>query len=307
MNAMTCREVEEQLDLLAAGECDTRTRPLLERHLQNCGACAARSRESQRLLGLLDLHFNGTGLRRLRERIEQEERRPRRRQVVLPFARRAAVLAALFLLSVGLAWWLPVGQPESGPPLQLVALLAKEDQPKREMGSGKDLQLFPPQIAMMEKVKVKSEVPPKLLGEAFRRELHQAQREGKLPLPTAVPLELVLKSTSPVEVRLGGPATELWLEVQGNGVVRIPAGQGGDTCVSPVGKQLQLVPGKPHVIRIDRLIAGRPGRLEYIYLTEPGNYTLSARLRLMVGGTAVTVRSPRIHIPFGKALPPGND
>jgi anti-sigma factor RsiW len=47
MNAMTCQEVESQLDLLAAGECDPPLREALQAHLQQCPTCAARYAESQ--------------------------------------------------------------------------------------------------------------------------------------------------------------------------------------------------------------------------------------------------------------------
>ena len=47
--------------------------------------------------------------------------------------------------------------------------------------------------------------------------------------------------------------------------------------------------GAEHIIRIDRLVAGSPGNLQFIYLTEPGEYTLTARLRVIVDGRVVTV------------------
>src|SRR3954470_9775202 len=109
MNAMTCQQVEEQLDLLAADECDRPTRRALERHLEDCVACSASYAESRRLQGMLDLHWNEADqLDRLRRRIDaadREARRPRRR--VLPFVNRVAALAALLLVTFGLALLLP--------------------------------------------------------------------------------------------------------------------------------------------------------------------------------------------------------
>src|SRR5207248_1141874 len=55
MNAMTCAEVEEQLDLLAADACDAPMRETLEGHLRDCPTCAAKFSQSKRLQGLLDL------------------------------------------------------------------------------------------------------------------------------------------------------------------------------------------------------------------------------------------------------------
>src|SRR5262245_25068992 len=97
MNAMTCEQVQKQLDLLAAGACDGATRQTLERHLEACRACAAGYAASQRLLGLLDLHLNPAGVDRLRRRIDTEARRPRRGWFV-NVVRGAVAAAALVLI-----------------------------------------------------------------------------------------------------------------------------------------------------------------------------------------------------------------
>ena len=138
-------------------------------------------------------------------------------------------------------------------------------------------------------------------GEALRRDLMQAKRDGKLPLPPEVTLELALVNTGkgPVEVRLGDAAAELSLELPGEGVIRIEA--------PPEAKQpdflrpqtLLLDAGKTHVIHIDRLIAGSPGKLDYIYFTEPGEYTLTARFRLTADGRIVTVTGEKVRIKVG--------
>src|SRR5260370_13956305 len=107
MNAMTCHDVEEHLDLLAADECDRPTRSAVERHLEHCAACAARYADSRRLLGLLDLHWDAAGPGRVRRQIEREERPASRPPVVLSFARPAASLPALPLVKFRLGRLLP--------------------------------------------------------------------------------------------------------------------------------------------------------------------------------------------------------
>jgi hypothetical protein len=304
MNAMTCAEVEGQLGLLAAGECDRPTRQAVERHLAHCPACAASYAESQRLLGLLALELDQAGPERVRQRIEREERQPPRRPALLPFVRRVAAVAALFLLAVGLSWWLRTWPAREGEPdLQLAALAIRGDQlemkanqvmPARATG---ELSAFrtpsdaEPLIVAL---------PPGQRGGAFRRELLQAERDGKLPPPPALPLALALKNAGarPLVVRVGDAATGVALDVYGPGVVRLPASAGAALeFLQP--RTLRLAPGEQYVFRIDRLIAGAPGRWEYVYLTEPGAYTLVARLRVTADDRVVTVASEPIRVKVG--------
>src|SRR5438105_1219339 len=107
MNALTCEEVQQQLDLLAAGECDPTAREALEHHLQHCPTCAAGYAESQRLLGMVDLHWNQRGLERLRQRIDQHALCHRKLRLFTPFVRGAVAAAAMLLIAVGLIWWRP--------------------------------------------------------------------------------------------------------------------------------------------------------------------------------------------------------
>jgi hypothetical protein len=293
---MRCHEVQEQLDLLAARECDRPTEQALQRHLADCPACAASFAESQRLLGLLDLHWNTAGLERLHERIEAEARRPHRRAMVLPFVRQAAALAAMLLLMLGLTWLLPRWpSEESRPGLQLAAVVVPEGQ--RKVGVRASGHVEAPSAAVVEKAQPEVVLPlmgPK--GAALRQELLGAEAVGKLPPPPEVPLALVLKNSGrrPVHVRLGDMA-KLSLEVQGDGVLRVrPAGASEPGFLHL--DRLVIPPGGQRVFPIDRLIAGARGQLEYIYLIEPGQYTLTAHLRLRVDGRVVTLASERIRI-----------
>jgi hypothetical protein len=306
MNAMTCEEVQEQLDLLAAGECDPPTKDALEQHLGVCPACSASYAQSQRLLGLLDLHWNDQGVERLRQRIEQQARPAHQKsgsqtqfgnqRRVRPFIHRSVAVAALFLIAVGLMLWAPIWDTDrrgSGPALALLVHARKEIQAP-ELDKHQEL--------------VKGHAAQKVMviplaargGAAFRRELDQAQRDGRLPLPSEISLELVLVNTGkrPVEVRLGDETPTLSLELTGDGVVRMsaPKAQKQEEPDFLRTQALQLEPGKKHIFHIDRLIAGSRGNLEYIYLTEPGEYTLTASLRLTADGHVVTVTGTPLRI-----------
>jgi hypothetical protein len=298
MIAMTCHEAQEQLDLLAAGECDRPTQQAIERHLATCRSCAASYAESQRLLGLLELHWNTAGPQRLRERIEHEARRPRRRAVVLPFANRAAALAAMLLVMLGLSWVAPSWQTPDGLGVE-VAARGRSGM----VGAFGQPQVGPvPEVAKGTEFAEKSRpavvvLPDGEKGEAFRRRLRQAARAGKLPTPPAVPLSLTLKNSGPrpVTVRLGDAVEELELDVRGEGVVRLPAARVAAPEVLRA-RTFVLAPGEQYVFPIERLIAGARGRLEYIYLTEPGKYVLTARWRVTVSGQVVTVLSEPMPI-----------
>jgi serine/threonine protein kinase/WD40 repeat protein len=151
-------------------------------------------------------------------------------------------------------------------------------------------------------------------GEAVRRELGQAERDGKLPLPPPISLVLALKckdtAARGLNVQLGD---EVALDIQGEGVLRIPAtGEAEPEFLRP--QTLRLEPGQIHLHRIDRLIAKEGDRLEYIYLTQPGEYAVTARMPVMVGDRKLTVRSatirfrvviapgPKVHVPTAEEL-----
>jgi hypothetical protein len=105
MSVLTCPEVEELIDLHAAGACDAATDAAVRRHLAACPDCARARREAERLQALLDTHYRAPdALERLRTRLDADDSPRRERARALPLLRRAASLAALVLLTVGLAW-----------------------------------------------------------------------------------------------------------------------------------------------------------------------------------------------------------
>ena len=81
--------------------------------------------------------------------------------------------------------------------------------------------------------------------------------------------------------------------------MRIPAGESA-TANFLKPESFDLNPGDEHTIHIDRLIAGSLGRLEYVYLTEPGEYALTLRLRLTADNRLVTIAGEPIRIKVGE-------
>jgi hypothetical protein len=116
MKPLTCSEVEAQIELFAAGECDEPTSSAIREHLADCPHCAEALRPAQQLLGLLDIRFQeAERLERLRQRLAAEQVPVVQSQArILPFLRRAGALAAMLLVAVGLFLWLRPG-PTSGP------------------------------------------------------------------------------------------------------------------------------------------------------------------------------------------------
>jgi hypothetical protein len=113
MTPWTCTEVENQIELYAAGESDEPARAAIGDHLRRCATCSRAYREAQQLLGLLDTRFQEEDrLSRLRALLEVEDQRLKfRRSPVLPFLRKASALAAMLLVVVGLFQWLGGDRP----------------------------------------------------------------------------------------------------------------------------------------------------------------------------------------------------
>jgi hypothetical protein len=111
MKPLPCSEVEAQIELFAAGECDEPTSSAIREHLAGCPRCAEAFRSAQQLLGLLDLRFQeDERLERLRQRLAAEQVTVVQSKArILPFLRRAGALAAMLLVAVGLFLWLRPG------------------------------------------------------------------------------------------------------------------------------------------------------------------------------------------------------
>jgi hypothetical protein len=106
MNALTCSQVQGDIELFAAGECDPATSAAIEQHTASCAACAQALEESRHMLGLLTLRLaEPAALERLRQQIRVETKKHRRPTRML-FAARVAALAAALLVTVGLYTWI---------------------------------------------------------------------------------------------------------------------------------------------------------------------------------------------------------
>jgi hypothetical protein len=287
MNAWTCADAEEHLELYAAGECEPDTRRALEAHLAGCASCRKALAEVRQVLGLLELRAREpVALWRLRGLVERDARRQRLRRLTV-IGRRASALAALLLLTVGLAGWLP--RPGGGPvpePLQMVVELGSAGRgvpaaPARGGPEALKGQFNHEQVADVVR---KDGVPVYHLdldgrtpGE-FRRAL--AARSRNLPPPPTVSLKVELRNLTGRTLEVGGAGAAVLLELHGPGAVSVP------TPWVPAGVHLprQAVPVPPQglvPIEIRRLVSGGEAA-RYLYWTEPGDYTLTVRLRLPV-------------------------
>jgi hypothetical protein len=251
------------------------------------------------------LYWNQPACERLRQRIDREALPARTRRFFTPFVQRALAAAAVFLIAVGLIWWLPrgTGPGQPGPQLALVVHAGQRIFKLETQAPATEAHIPP--------LKDKAGTTASTLAEVrcaaqFQDELLKAKRKGKLPSPPAVALELALVNNSkrPTRIQMGEAAPTLKLEVKGPCVIRIPVADAKEPeFLQP--QTLQLDPGAQHIFHIDRLIAGARGRLEYIYLTEPGEYMLTAELRLTADGQLVTVTAApvRIRVEVSKNTP----
>jgi hypothetical protein len=270
MSRLSCPEVEAQLDLYAARECDAPTGAAIARHLAGCPGCSRALEEARELSGLLDLHLGAPeGLRRLRARVEAEPRPLPARRRVLAFWPRVASVAAMLLLTVGPLRWVGSGLAP-GPLLPQGLAVAVLPAPSR---GGLE------HVAAM-----------KLPGSGTAKPLvyplsRAPQSKGPLPLPPTVNLSVQLRNDGPraVEVWLGGPRFELRLDLRGPGVVSALAPDQTHRPV-PTARKVTLAPGKDETVPVTHLVSVQNGEVRYLYWTEPGVYTLTVRVRAPVAG-----------------------
>jgi hypothetical protein len=107
-------EVMEQIDLYAAGECDTAEARRIAAHIAACPACAGAADEAGALQGVLTLRFREReSVQALHERLQRETKQ---RPVILLLLRRTAAVAAMLLVMIGslalLGLWQPRTQPD---------------------------------------------------------------------------------------------------------------------------------------------------------------------------------------------------
>jgi hypothetical protein len=295
MNAFTCDEATERLDLYAAGECDAAERAAVEGHLAGCPACAAEAAEARRLLGLLDQRFQEPErLRRLHDRLKAEARPKARASRALPWMQRAAALAAALLLALGLGVFFRVEPAaEAGGERLALALRLEEEPPSRAAPDGVKA-VTQPAVEIRHGEAESAVARLDLHGksaDAFRHALTEEARTGRLPPPPKVGLTLKVTNRGPKAVALDAedPRTELKLELSGPGVVEVEAPpEVAAGLIEP--RRLVLQPGETRELHVQRLASRERGRMRYLYWTEPGDYTLHARLRALL--TPLTGTAP---------------
>jgi putative zinc finger protein len=280
MKDLGCQEVDGHLEEYASGECDATLAEAVERHLAGCPSCRQKHADSERLLGLLDWHFQAdAGFERLATALQQEQRRvaPRR---LLPFARRLAGVAALLLVLFGLANWL------APPAEERPVLVANLRQAGPDIAPGAE----PKHLTVAPVVRTFALERGSQSHEAYRQALQAAALKGQLPQSPRIDLVLEVRNRGdrPVYLDVGGPGTELSLELRGPGTLRLPLAAKSELPFL-TQRQVRLAPGASYRLPIPRLIGGSRGSLYALYWTTPGRYMLSVRYRV---GTAATENGP---------------
>jgi hypothetical protein len=286
MTPFTCNQVEEQLDLFAAAECDAPTSAAIDRHLADCPSCAGKVEESRQLLGLLGLRLREPDrLRQLQASVRAESRR-QRRPVVLLFLRRYGAAAAMLLLTIGLMGRLAPGLSSdregiAGPTAMLspspVGLApghrAAFEMVQVEKGGNPPAPKHDGQLSRL------AIVPPLAKkGTELREELRVGLAAGRLPPPT-VDLELLLVNSGPSDLTLSiNERTEVEIDLQGPGVITLPATAAESGLPIPP-QTLPLPAGQQRGVRLTRLESVSPLGRWFSYWTEPGEYELRVRLR----------------------------
>jgi hypothetical protein len=299
MNPLSCAEIEEQIDLYALGECDPDAGAAVAAHLANCRSCARAYQEARRMIGLLDVHLRQEkGLARLKGRIAAEDRRTLRFRP--PAVRRMFALAALLLVTFGLAWLavpVPRGVPLSGGDMLVAQLTPHEaGMPVRNMEIAPAVMRAGPEHA---DTSIRIAMTAQIAPAELRKELEQGKHTGSLPLPPAIHRDLRLENKGPRDLvlRLEEGRFLLRIDLKGPGVVYVSVPRGGQEPFTPPGK-VRLPPGATLILPVVRLSEVVAGKVRYVYWTEPGRYKLKVRLVVGVDGAAapLTVTTPPIAV-----------
>jgi hypothetical protein len=301
MSPLSCSQVEEQIDLFAAAECEATTTAAIEHHLANCRSCREKVETARQLLGLLDLRLREADLlQRLQTKLEIESHRRRRPTAVLPYFRRFGAAAALVLLTFGLAGRLasPFSVDRQGisepvvsirPPVARVA----DQQPARAKMVPAHMEGGP--LALRKDGPAGQPVIVQVMeksGAEFREELRAGLASGRLS-PQTVDLELSLFNPGNRELTLViNKRTEVEIDLQGPRVVTLPAPAAAPQ--EPIPAQTMTLPaGESRTVQLSRLQSVSPRGSSYTYWTEPGEYELKVSLRTeALLGTEGTRRRP---------------
>jgi hypothetical protein len=281
MNPLECAQIEELLDLCAAGECDDAGKEAVARHVAGCPRCEAELSRARAVAGLLDLHFRrDDGLARLERRLRQQVRLPAAAWRRVSGLRPLLSLAAMLLLSLGLGLGLTpfrTNAPHPGP--TLLALEASKEHALALPAAVRGHEMAVP-IA-----KKPSALDLDLEGKSpaqWERALRDGVKADRLPLPPRVPLRLVVRNfgRGPLHVEVGGKGFACRLDLSGPRYLRLLAGADARSLVPRMGLTI-IPPGREVAIPWGRLIAVEDGRVEYLYPLAPGEYRLTVALRVL--------------------------
>lgn len=280
MSPLECLQIDDLLDLYAAGECDPAGRDAVARHVAGCPRCEAELARARAAAGLLDLHFRAEdGLARLERRLRQQVRLPSPARPRADALRPLLSLAAMLLVTLGLGLALsrvPAPDPESGS--LLVALEAAAQRALMAPAAVRAQEMAVPAAKSPPVLDVDLEGKSPAQWEGLIRDGAQADR---LPPPPRTDLRLVLRNPGrePLHVDVGGKGFECRLDLAGPRYLRLLAGPGARSLVPRM--RLTIPPGGEASIPWPRLIAVEEGRAEYLYPLTAGEYRLTVALRVL--------------------------
>lgn len=318
MKPMTCTDVDEHIELFAAGECAAPMASAIRRHLSGCVRCMNAEVEARQFMGMMDLRLQEPDrLQRLLDRIATESspvppiaptvpnaKQKRRAMPVRSnsFASRQRwfALAASILLPIGIGIWLTPRDESPTPDVARTDLTLALLPDRSTRGHEK---LMPPN-AVDKAVTVQSLSFPFEPGgktsKEFRSMLEEAafMKAHKAPPEVDLTLQIGNPTNRPLLLHFDDPRAELRLSLTGPGVLRLDAPAGTDPFAGQ--RDMQLAPGARKELAINRLVEGSRKHPVYCYWTEPGDYQLRAILRLPVevdGRTVLrTVSGPVVNI-----------
>jgi hypothetical protein len=300
MNPVTCDQVTEHIELYVAGECAEPERSAIRRHLTQCPACARIEGETCELLGLLDLRLQESDrLGRLQALLKTERTRKKPLQI-LAFTRRAAAVAAMLLVAIGLSLWFRGQNQLDAHNNPLIVALG----PAETVRNGKAaLVEHQPAMAFMKARQETQVFALDLKGKTAAQFRQEIKKADPLPQPALVNLTLEIRNASDREVKIyvGGEGSELDIRLNGPGVVTTPAPANFKVDFLDQ-KTITREPGQSYFLPITRLVYGSRANLQAAYWTEPGEYTLNLRYQVAVSKANgedfrfVTLRSPAMRI-----------
>lgn len=294
MNPMTCNEVDEQIEMFAAGECDPPAASAIRRHLSGCARCIKAEMEARQFLDMMNLRLQEPDrLQRLLERIENLDAAPQAdtletcptEPTSMPRRRRTRssrqiwfAIAASILLPIGIGVWLtpPAESPGQAQTQLTVALLPAPTV------RGPERLVPAPAIDAVKQSLTFEFVPDGKSSQQYRTHVVDAAGHNKHVAPPEVHqlLQIHNPTEHPIRLRFDDERTALRLSLTGPGVLRVNAPPDVDPFAG-----LGLVELQSHAtyaLPITRLLDGTRRAPDYLYWTEPGEYHLRASLRVAV-------------------------